>query len=52
MVSRVHFLTEFNLYLVDLTIVPKVHKAVQKGLRGIDESLFPIIAPRLLGGGA
>jgi hypothetical protein len=49
MVSRVHFLTEFDLYLVDLTIVPKVHKGVQKGLRGIDESLFPIIAPRILG---
>jgi hypothetical protein len=49
MVSRTHFLTEFDLHLVDLTFVPKVHNRVQMGLRGIDESLFPIIAPRLLG---
>jgi hypothetical protein len=33
----------------DLTFVPRVHNGVQMGLRGIDESLFPIIAPRLLG---
>jgi hypothetical protein len=49
MVSRAHFLTEFDFHLVDLTFVLKVHKGVQLGLRGIDESLFPIIAPRLLG---
>jgi hypothetical protein len=48
MVSRTHFLTEFDLHLVDLTFVPKVHKGVQMGLRGIDESLFPVIAPRLI----
>jgi ribonuclease HI len=48
MVSRTHFLTEFDLHLVDLIFVPKVHNGVQMGLRGIDESLFPIIAPRLL----
>jgi hypothetical protein len=41
--------TEFDLHLVDLTFVPKVHKGVQMGLRGFDESLFPIITPRLLG---
>jgi hypothetical protein len=29
--------------------VPKVHNGVQMGLRGIDESLFPIIAPKVLG---
>jgi hypothetical protein len=34
---------------VDLAFVPKVHKVVQMGLKGIDESVFPIIAPRLLG---
>jgi hypothetical protein len=34
---------------MDLTFVPRVHNGVQMGLRGIDESLFPIIAPRLLG---
>jgi hypothetical protein len=32
-----------------LTFVLKVHNGVQMGLRGIDESLFPIIAPKLLG---
>jgi hypothetical protein len=36
MVSRTHFLTEFDLHLVDLTFVPKVHNSVQMGLRGID----------------
>jgi hypothetical protein len=46
MVSRAHFLIEFDLYL--LTFVPRVRNGVQMGLRGIDESLFPIIAPRLL----
>jgi hypothetical protein len=35
MVSRAHFLT--------------VHNGVRMGLRGVDESLFPVIAPRLLG---
>jgi hypothetical protein len=35
MVSRAHFLT--------------VHNSVRMGLRGVDESLFPVIAPRLLG---
>jgi ribonuclease HI len=34
--------------LVDLTFVPRVHNGVRMGLRGVDESLFPIIAPRLL----
>jgi hypothetical protein len=29
--------------------VPRVHNGVQMGLRGVDESLFPIIALRLLG---
>jgi hypothetical protein len=29
--------------------VPKVHNCVQMGLKGIDESLFPIIASKLLG---
>jgi hypothetical protein len=43
-----HFL-EFDLHLVDLTFVPRVHNGVRMGLRGVDESLFPIIAPRLLG---
>jgi hypothetical protein len=43
---RTHFLTEFDHRLVDLTFVPKVHNGVQMG---INESLFPIIAPRLLG---
>jgi ribonuclease HI len=33
--------------LVDLTFVPRVHNGM--GLRGVDDSLFPIIAPRLLG---
>jgi hypothetical protein len=37
--SRTHFLTEFDLHLVDLTFVPRVHNGV----------LVPIIAPRLLG---
>jgi hypothetical protein len=49
MVSRTHFLTEFDLHLVDLTFVPRVLNGVRMGLRGVDESLFPIIAPRLLG---
>jgi hypothetical protein len=48
MVSRTHFLTEFDLHLVDLTFVPGVHYGVRMGLRSVDESLFPIIAPRLL----
>jgi hypothetical protein len=45
MVSRTHFLTEFDLHLVDLAFVPRIHN----GVRGVDESLSPIIAPRLLG---
>jgi hypothetical protein len=49
MVPRTHFLTEFDLQWVDLTSVPRVHNGVRMGLRGVDESLFPIIAPRLLG---
>jgi hypothetical protein len=49
MVSKTHFLTEFDLHLVDLTFVPRVYNGVQMGLRGVDESLFPIISPRLLG---
>jgi hypothetical protein len=49
MVAKVHFLTEFDFHLVDLTFVLKVHKSVQMGLRGIDESMFPMIVPRLLG---
>jgi hypothetical protein len=48
-VSGTHFFTEFDLHLVDLTFVPRVHNGVRMGLRGVDESLFPIIAPRLLG---
>jgi hypothetical protein len=48
MALRTHFLTEFDLHLVDLTFVPRVHNAKRMGLRGVDESLFPIIAPRLL----
>jgi hypothetical protein len=40
MVSRTHFLTEFDLHLVDLTF--------GMDLRGVDESRVPIIAPRLL----
>jgi hypothetical protein len=35
-------LTEFNLHLVDLTFVARVHNGVRMGLRGVDESLFPI----------
>jgi hypothetical protein len=42
-------LTEFDLHLVVLTIVPRVHNGVRIGVRGVDESLFPIIAPKLLG---
>jgi hypothetical protein len=49
MVSRTHFLTEFDLHLEDLTFVLRVHNGERVGLRGVDESLFPIIAPRLLG---
>jgi hypothetical protein len=48
MVSTTQFLTEFDLHLVDLTFVPKLHNGVQMGLRGIGQSLLPIIAPRLL----
>jgi hypothetical protein len=29
--------------------VPRVHNGVRMGLRGVDESLFPIISPKLLG---
>jgi hypothetical protein len=47
MVSRAHFLTEFDLHLVDLTFVPRVHNGVRMGLRGVEESLFPIITPRV-----
>jgi hypothetical protein len=46
--SKTNFLTEFDLHLVDLTFVPRVHNVVRMGLRGVDESLFPIIAPELL----
>jgi hypothetical protein len=38
MVSRVHLLTETN----------RLNKGVQMGLRGINESVFPMIAPKLL----
>jgi hypothetical protein len=48
-VPRTHFFTEFDLHLADLTFVPRVHNGVWMGLRGVDESMFPIIAPRLLG---
>jgi hypothetical protein len=34
--------------LVDLTFVPRVHNGVRMGLRGVDESLFLIIALRIL----
>jgi hypothetical protein len=37
MVSRTHFLMEFDLHLVDLTFVPRVHNGVWMGLRGVDE---------------
>jgi hypothetical protein len=47
--SRTYFLTEFELHLVDLTFVPRVHNGVRMGFKGVNESLFPIIAPRLLG---
>jgi hypothetical protein len=40
---------EFDLHLVDFTFMPSVHNGVQMGLKGVDESLFPIIAPRILG---
>jgi hypothetical protein len=49
MVSRTHFITDFDQHLVDLTFLPKVHNGVRMGLRGVDESLCPIIAPSLLG---
>jgi hypothetical protein len=49
MVSRTHFLTEFDLHLADLTFVLRVDNGVRMGLKGVDESLFPIIALRLLG---
>jgi hypothetical protein len=49
MVSRTHFLTEFDLHLVDLKFLPWVHNGGRMGLRGVDETLFPIIALRLLG---
>jgi hypothetical protein len=49
MISRRHFLTEFDLHLVDLTFVPRVNNGVKMCLRGVEESLFPIIAARLLG---
>jgi hypothetical protein len=49
MVSRTHFFTEFDFHLVDLTLVSKVHNSVRMGLRGVDELLFPIVSPRLLG---
>jgi hypothetical protein len=48
MVSRAHFPTEFDLHLVDLTFVPKVHNGMRMGLWSVDESLFPIFVPRLL----
>jgi hypothetical protein len=48
MVSRTLFLMEFDLYLVDLTFVPRVHNGVRMGLRGIDESLFPKVTLRFL----
>jgi hypothetical protein len=35
--------------LVDLTFVARVQNDVWMGLRGVDESLFPIIPPRLMG---
>jgi hypothetical protein len=49
MVSRTHFLREFDLHLVDLTFVPRVNNGVRMVLWGADAPLFPIIAPRLLG---
>jgi hypothetical protein len=50
MVSKTHFLMAFDLPLVDLTTVPMVHTGVRMGFRGVDESLFPILALRLLDG--
>jgi hypothetical protein len=46
--SRTHFLTEFDLHLVDLTFIPKVHRGVQRGLKSINESFYRIITPKLL----
>jgi hypothetical protein len=34
MVSSTHFLTEFDLYLVDFKFVPRVHNGVRMGLKG------------------
>jgi hypothetical protein len=48
MVSRAHFFTEFDLHSVDLKFVPRVHNGVRMGLKDIDESLLPIIAPGFL----
>jgi hypothetical protein len=42
MVSRTHFLSEFDPHLV-------IYKGVYMGFKGIDKSLYPILAPRLLG---
>jgi hypothetical protein len=40
---------EFDLHLLDLTFIPKVHNRVQMVLKDIDASLYFITAPRLLG---
>jgi hypothetical protein len=37
LVSRTHFHMEFELYFVELTFIPKVHKGVQMGFKGINE---------------
>jgi hypothetical protein len=40
---------EFDLQLVDVIFVPRVHNGVLMGLWGVDELLYPVIAPGLLG---
>jgi hypothetical protein len=36
MVLRTYFLTEFDLLLVDLTFMPRVHNGVRMGLRFVN----------------
>jgi hypothetical protein len=43
MVSRIHFLTQFDHHLVNLTFRPKVHKGLQMGLKSLDELIYRII---------
>jgi hypothetical protein len=48
MVSRTLFLMEFELHLVDLTFIQKIHKGLQMSLKDINKSLYPSIALKLL----